>query len=65
MGKNAELPARVNVTRAVKEITTMSTAKAEKVLEAIADRDGDELAKDTLKHLPPVKNAAILRQSEN
>lgn len=64
MGKKTELPASVNVTRAVKEITTMSAAKAEKAVEAIADREGDELAKDILKHLPPVKIAAILRQHD-
>jgi hypothetical protein len=64
MGKNAELPARANATRAVKEIVSMSAGKAEKALEAIADRDRDELAKDIQTHLSSIKVAAILRQHD-
>lgn len=64
MGKNDDTSAVVNVARAAKEIAVMSTGKAEKALENIADRDGDELAAKILTHLPPVKIASILRQHD-
>jgi hypothetical protein len=64
MGNDYGAIPKLNLSMAVKQITDMPTGMAEKAIEAIADREGDEFVKDILAHLPPVKIAAILRQHD-
>lgn len=64
MKRDISMPAGFNVLRAAKKIVHMPTGKAERAIEAIADKDGDEVAKIILGHLPPVKIAEILRQHD-
>ncbi|NOX33309.1 MAG: hypothetical protein GXP56_06170 [Deltaproteobacteria bacterium] len=64
MGNDYEAISKVSFSRAVKQIVEMSSGMAEKAIEAIADRKGDEFVKNILEHLPPVKIAAILRQHD-
>ena len=48
----------------VKQIARMRHDKAEKAIEAIADKKGDALARQLLAELSPVAIAAILRQHD-
>ena len=62
MQKDTGMISGQRISRAVRAIVDMPACKAEKRIETIADRNGDEWAKDILAHLPPVKIAEILRQ---
>ena len=64
MPEDAQKPAKAGLDRTLMEIAAMPVQKAESVLEAIADREGDERSKAILAQLPPVKIAAILRQHD-
>lgn len=48
----------------IEKIADISEQKAEKALETLADKRGDEFVKKILTHLSPVKIAAILRQND-
>lgn len=64
MGKNDHTSALIAVARTAKEIAVLPAGKAEKALETIADREGDDVAANILMHLPAVKIAAILRKHD-
>jgi len=53
-----------NLSKAVEQIAEMPISIAEKTIDDIAHRQGDELVKEILSHLSPVKIAAILRQHD-
>jgi len=53
-----------NLSKAVEQIAEMPISIAEKTIDDIAHRQGDELVKEILNHLSPVKIAAILRQHD-
>lgn len=64
MGKNGTIALKPSVSMTVKTIVDMPVSKAERAIEAIADKNGDEFTKNILAHIPAVKIAAIFRQHD-
>ncbi|MCP4021670.1 MAG: hypothetical protein GY729_07500 [Desulfobacteraceae bacterium] len=62
MGNEYNAVAGDRLLKDVEQVADMPVALAEKTIDAIAHKRGDEFVKDILAHLPPVKIAAMLRQ---
>ncbi len=64
MGNEFEQISGGNLSIITEQIAEMPTAIAEKAIDDIAHRKGDEFVKEILDNLSPVKIAAILRQHD-